>query len=146
VREALRLVDGMTPDETNERSQNTKSKEYYMIMSSKLPKAISWDRQRGSCVNDNVKDYASGLSNEQCMIVIEVFSPYEDQLSVEVVEALEPILLVVLRAVVAGCYQVMEYFDVRDCFEDLQLVEVLKELEWKRKPMYLREWKVRDEE
>jgi hypothetical protein len=49
--------------------------------------------------------------------------------------------------VVVGCYQVMVYFDARGRhFEDVQLVKVLKELESKRKPIYLREWKVGHEE
>ena len=118
-----------------------------MIRDSKLTEVFSGDRYTNFWVNDKVKDYASCLSNEQCMMAIEVFNRYEDQLSTEVVEALEPILLVVLRAVVVGCYQVMVYFDPRGRhFEDVQLVKVLKELESKRKPIYLREWKVGHEE
>ena len=139
VEEASRLVHIMGKGNMN-------SPEYYMIIHSKLSKVFSEGGQRGSWVYDNVKDYASGLSNEKCMMAIEIFSRYEDQLSEEVVVALEPILLVVLRAVMVGCYQVVEYFDRRGHFEDVQLVKVLKELESKRKPIYLREWKVGDEE
>jgi hypothetical protein len=40
----------------------------------------------------------------------------------------------------------MAYFDGREYFEDVQLVKVLKELESKRKPIFLREWKIGDEE
>jgi hypothetical protein len=139
VEEALRLVHIIEKGYMN-------SKHYYMIIHSKFSDVFSEDGQRGSWVDDEVKDYASGLSNEQCMTAIAVFSSYEDQLSEEVVVALEPILLVVLRAVMVGCYQVVQYFDTWEHFEDVQLVKVLKELESKRKLIYLREWKVGDEE
>jgi hypothetical protein len=146
VEEVLRLVDTMTPDETTKRKKSTRSKIHYMIRHSNLAREFSWDSQNGSWVDYKVKGYASTLSNEQCMMAIEVFNRYEDQLSAEVVEALEPILMTVLRAVLLEIYQVMDYFDRREHFQDVQLVKVLKELESKRKPIYLREWRVGDEE
>jgi hypothetical protein len=136
-------VDLMTPK--GSKSMSSRSEVHNMI--TKLGETFSWDFQGRSFVDDEAKDYASGLSNEQCTMAIEAFNRYEDQLPEEAVKALPPILHVVLRAVVVGSYQVMEYFDrlVRYHFEDVQLVKELKELESKRKPIYLREWKVGDE-
>jgi hypothetical protein len=117
VEAALELVDAIR------RNDNTTSRLTVDIRYSKLTEVFSRD-VRGLWVADEVKDYATGLSNEQCMIAIEVFNRYEDQLSEEVVVALNPILLVVSRAVVVGCYQVMKYFDRRrDPFDDLQLTK-----------------------
>jgi hypothetical protein len=148
VGEVLILVGVMTPDETG--GESTRSEVYSMIRRSKLTEVFLGDGKSDSWspswVYDKQNDYASGLSNQQCMMAIEIFNRYEYQLSAEVSEALEPILLVVLRAVMVGCYQVMDYFEDRAHFKDVQLVKMLKELESKRKPIYLREWKVGDEE
>jgi hypothetical protein len=146
VEEALRLVDIMTPRE--DETMGSRSREHWIIITSKLAETFSWDSKRGNWVSDEVKGYASGLSNEQCTRAIEAFNHYEDELSLEIIEALGPILLVVLRVVVVGCYQVTEYFVHLNSerFEAMPLVKVLKELESKRKLIYLREWRVRDEE
>ena len=144
VKEALVSVNILTP---RGRGRVLTSRWEKHLAKSKLAETFSGDSQGFFLADDDVKEYASKLSTEQCTMAIEIFNRYEDQLSEEVIEALKPILLVVLKAVVVGCFQVAIYYDKRryQYFEDVQLVKELKGLEIKR-PIYLRDWMIRDEE
>jgi hypothetical protein len=94
---------------------------------------------------DREKEYASALSNDHCRVAIEVFSWYSDEFSPEEVEILKPVILLVLRALVAGSYEVMSYFDFslsdHEYQHDAEWNAMQKTLESRRKPIYLRVWK-----
>jgi hypothetical protein len=92
-------------------------------------------------VQDKQKKYASVLSTYQCQIAMQAFS-HPGAFSAEEQEVLAPVILVVLRAVMVGCYAVLDYLDYRS--EHGRMEKMWEELDEKHGPIYLRPWKEGD--
>lgn len=93
-----------TSDDLLTRGITTTNLLYPFITSSfnKVFNQEPWLRECG-------RDFASGLTDEQCGAIINVFTHY-DELSVPETLQLQPILMVVLRVILVGSYHVLGYF------------------------------------
>jgi hypothetical protein len=65
--------------------------------------------------------------------------------SVEEQQAIGPVILVVLRAVIVGCYAVLEYLDETALrLEQSRIEKIWEKLDEKDGSVYLRQWKEGD--
>jgi hypothetical protein len=98
----------------------------------------------GHWVQDKKREYASVLSTHQCQMAMQAFS-HLGAFSAEEKEALEPVILVVLRAVMVGCFAVLEFLSyIERKAEDSRMEKMWQELDEKHGPIYLRQWKDED--
>lgn len=93
-----------TSDDLLTRGITTTNLLYPFITSSfnKVFNQEPWLRECG-------RDFASGLTDEQCGAIMNVFTHY-DELSVPETLQLQPILMVVLRVILVSSYHVLGYF------------------------------------
>jgi hypothetical protein len=110
IREALRLVTYLhdkTPITSGRGGGRISSHTYSVFQSSSFRETFGPQWFSGKELGESRK-FVEGLSQEQCLMIMEVFAQY-GMLTNEAVEGLRGCLLAALRAVLVGCWEVHVY-------------------------------------